>query len=122
MDVAQFDYELPSELIAQEPAKPRDSSRLLVLDRAEGTWVDRRFSDLPAFLREGDCVVANQSRVIPARLLGTLEPLFRLAYRLLGARPDLLDLVAGLPGGGTQQALGIADYGSQIVDELTGGG
>ena len=74
MDVAQFDYELPSELIAQEPAEPRDSSRLLVVDRAQGTWVDRRFSDLPAFLREGDCVVANQSRVIPARLLGTLEP------------------------------------------------
>ena len=74
MDVALFDYELPSELIAQEPAEPRDSSRLLVMDRARGTWVDRRFSDLPAFLREGDCVVANQSRVIPARLLGTVEP------------------------------------------------
>ena len=74
MDVALFDYELPPELIAQEPAEPRDSSRLLVVDRARGTWVDRRFSDLPAFLREGDCLVANQSRVIPARLLGTLEP------------------------------------------------
>jgi S-adenosylmethionine:tRNA ribosyltransferase-isomerase len=74
MDIAQFDYELPSELIAQEPAEPRDSARLLVMNRAQGTWVDRRFSDLPAFLREGDCVVANQSRVIPARLLGTLEP------------------------------------------------
>src|SRR5687768_3014909 len=74
MDVAQFDYELPSELIAQEPAEPRDSSRLLVLDRAEGTWVDRRFSDLPSFLRPGDCVIANQSRVIAARLLGALEP------------------------------------------------
>src|SRR4249919_1377082 len=74
MDVALFDYELPPELIAQQPAEPRDSSRLLVVDRARGTWVDRRFSDLPGFLREGDCVVANQSRVIPARLLGTLEP------------------------------------------------
>src|SRR5580765_965139 len=74
MDVALFDYELPPALIAQEPAEPRDSSRLLVMDRARGTWVDRRFRDLPAFLREGDCVVANQSRVIPARLLGALEP------------------------------------------------
>ncbi len=55
-------------------------------------------------------------------LLDTLEPLFRLAYRFLGARPDLFDLVAGLRSGGTQQALGIADDGSQIVDELTGGG
>ena len=48
MDVALFDYELPSDLIAQEPAEPRDSARLLVMDRVQGTWVDRRFSDLPA--------------------------------------------------------------------------
>jgi S-adenosylmethionine:tRNA ribosyltransferase-isomerase len=71
MDVSLFDYELPSELIAQEPAEPRDASRLLVLDRAAGTWADRRFADLPEMLRPGDCLVANRSRVIPARLLGT---------------------------------------------------
>jgi S-adenosylmethionine:tRNA ribosyltransferase-isomerase len=71
MDVALFDYELPPELIAQEPAEPRDASRLLVLDRGRGSWQDRVFSDLPDLLRPGDCVVANQSRVIPARLLGT---------------------------------------------------
>jgi S-adenosylmethionine:tRNA ribosyltransferase-isomerase len=74
MDVALFDYELPPELIAQEPAEPRDASRLLVVDRGQGTWRDRTFRDLPSFLREGDCVVANESRVIPARLLGALEP------------------------------------------------
>lgn len=71
MDVALFDYELPPELIAQEPAEPRDASRLLVLDRGRGSWQDRVFSDLPDLLRPGDCVVVNQSRVIPARLLGT---------------------------------------------------
>ena len=71
MDVALFDYELPAELIAQEPAEPRDASRLLVLDRARGAWEDRSFGDLPALLRAGDCLVANRSRVIPARLLGT---------------------------------------------------
>jgi len=74
MELALFDYELPSDLIAQEPAEPRDASRLLVMDRARGAWVDRRFHDLPALLRSGDCVVANESRVFPARLLGTLEP------------------------------------------------
>src|SRR5262245_62619907 len=74
MELALFDYDLPPGLIAQEPAEPRDSSRLLVLDRSRGTWNDRTFGDLPSFLRRGDCVVANQSRVIPARLLGTLEP------------------------------------------------
>lgn len=74
MELALFDYDLPSDLVAQDPAEPRDSSRLLVMDRARGAWVDRRFHDLPGLLRRGDCVVANQSRVIPARLLGALEP------------------------------------------------
>src|SRR5258707_2706024 len=71
MDVSLFEYELPPELIAQEPAEPRDASRLLVLDRAAGAWEDRRFTELPELLRAGDCVVANRSRVMPARLLGT---------------------------------------------------
>jgi S-adenosylmethionine:tRNA ribosyltransferase-isomerase len=70
MDVAEFDYCLPAELIAQEPAEPRDSSRLLVLDRATGAVEDRRFAELPDLLRAGDCLVANRTRVIPARLLG----------------------------------------------------
>jgi S-adenosylmethionine:tRNA ribosyltransferase-isomerase len=71
MDVALFDYSLPAGLIAQEPAEPRDSSRLLVVDRGRRAWEDRTFGDLPELLRAGDCVVANRSRVIPARLLGT---------------------------------------------------
>ncbi len=69
-----FDYELPPELIAQEPAEPRDASRLLVLDRAAGAWEDRGFAELPELLRAGDCLVANRSRVMPARLLGAAEP------------------------------------------------
>ena len=73
MDVALFDYDLPQELIAQEPAEPRDASRLLVLDRQRGAWEDRAFGDLADLLRPGDCLVANQSRVIPARLLGVSE-------------------------------------------------
>ncbi|HET9856065.1 MAG TPA: tRNA preQ1(34) S-adenosylmethionine ribosyltransferase-isomerase QueA [Methylomirabilota bacterium] len=71
MDVALFDYELPAELIGQEPAEPRDASRLLVLDRGRRAWEDRSFAELPELLRAGDCLVANRSRVIPARLLGT---------------------------------------------------
>jgi S-adenosylmethionine:tRNA ribosyltransferase-isomerase len=70
MDVSLFDYELPRELIAQEPAEPRDSSRLLVLDRGSGAREDRRFGELVELLRPGDCLVANRSRVIPARILG----------------------------------------------------
>ncbi len=73
MDVAGFAYELPLDRIAQYPAEPRDASRLLVLDRPTGRWEDRVFADLPGLLRAGDCLVVNDSRVIPARLLGRLE-------------------------------------------------
>jgi S-adenosylmethionine:tRNA ribosyltransferase-isomerase len=65
-----FDYHLPPELIAQHPAPERDSSRLLVLNRANGSLVHNRFSDLLALLRDGDVLVLNDSRVFNARLRG----------------------------------------------------
>jgi S-adenosylmethionine:tRNA ribosyltransferase-isomerase len=65
-----FDYDLPEDLIAQYPTDRRDGSRLLVIDRADGSLTDRHFSDLPDFLQEGDVLVLNDSRVLPARLLG----------------------------------------------------
>lgn len=68
MDSAELDYDLPPELIAQRPAEPRDSSRLLVYDRATGAVRHRRFRDLPEELTRGELVVVNDSRVIPARL------------------------------------------------------
>jgi len=74
MELSLFEYDLPPELIAQEPSEPRDAARLLVMDRARGTCADRCFADLPALLRPGDSVVANESRVIPARLLGETIP------------------------------------------------
>lgn len=70
MRTADFDYPLPAELIAQEPAAQRDRSRLLVLPRATGQLAHRQFRDLPAFLRAGDVLVLNNSRVLPARLRG----------------------------------------------------
>lgn len=70
MRTEDFDFSLPSELIAQEPAGQRDQSRLLVLNRADGSWAHRRFGDLPEFLRAGDVLVFNDSRVIAARLRG----------------------------------------------------
>ena len=70
MKLSDFDYELPEELIAQEPPAERDAARMLVLDRAAGTFEDRHFRDLPAFLRAGDCLVLNDSRVLPSRLFG----------------------------------------------------
>jgi S-adenosylmethionine:tRNA ribosyltransferase-isomerase len=69
VDVADFDYDLPPALIAQAPAETRDASRLLVVDRVGGGLTDRAFHELPALLRPGDCLVVNDSRVIPARVL-----------------------------------------------------
>ena len=74
MRLSDFSYELPPELIAQHPPEERDAARMLVVDRAAGNWRDASFRDLPAFLGPGDCVVVNDSRVLPSRLLGTLEP------------------------------------------------
>jgi S-adenosylmethionine:tRNA ribosyltransferase-isomerase len=71
MRTADFDFTLPPELIAQQPAPKRDASRLLVLHRVEGHAEHRKFLDLLEYLREGDVLVLNNSRVIPARLRGT---------------------------------------------------
>ncbi len=70
MKTSDFDYDLPSELIAQHPIEPRDASRLLVVDRRDGSLSHKQFRDLPALLRPGDVLVFNDSRVIPARLKG----------------------------------------------------
>ncbi len=70
--LSAYDYELPRELIAQTPVEPRDQARMMVLWRRRGRWEHRRFVELPAFLREGDVVVVNNSRVVPARLYGRL--------------------------------------------------
>ncbi len=72
MHIDQFDFQLPEDLIAQAPATPRDASRLLVLPAA-GDPVHRKFTDLPGLLRPGDLLVFNDTRVIPARLLGRKE-------------------------------------------------
>ena len=73
MKIADFDYELPAELIAQTPLEQRDASRMLVLDRSEQKWVDSGFREFTHYLRSIDVVVVNNSRVIPARLIGRRE-------------------------------------------------
>lgn len=73
MRTDDFDYELPTGLIAQEPAVPRDSCRLLALDRASGQIDHRTFGDLPEYLRSGDVLVLNETKVLPARLKGAKD-------------------------------------------------
>ena len=74
MLLSDFDYELPEELIAQQPLEQRDASRMLILDRAAQTRADSKFDLLPDYVRAGDVVVVNNTRVFPARLIGQREP------------------------------------------------
>jgi len=73
MLLSEFDYELPSELIAQQPLAERDASRMLVLDRVKNSWTDSSFRNFTDYLESNDVVVVNNSRVIPARLRGKRE-------------------------------------------------
>lgn len=84
MKTSDFDFQLPEELIAQTPLERRDASRLLTLDRDSGAVGHHYFYDLPGFLRPGDCLVLNDSRVLPARLIGR---------RLTGGACEVLLLV-----------------------------
>ncbi len=68
--LSEFDYEVPADLVAQDPVEPRDASRLLVVDRASGTFAHRHFRDLPDYLSADDLLIANDTRVFPARLHG----------------------------------------------------
>ena len=70
LDTSAFDFDLPPDLIAQEACEPRDTSRLLVIRRDLGTWEHRTFAELPELLKSGDVLVRNNSRVVPARLIG----------------------------------------------------
>jgi S-adenosylmethionine:tRNA ribosyltransferase-isomerase len=70
LQTSDFDYHLPEDLIAQEPVEPRDRSRLMVVRREAQTWEHRTFAELPDLLKAGDTLVRNDTRVIPARLVG----------------------------------------------------
>ena len=74
MRISDFDYELPEELIAQHPLPQRDASRMLVLNRAAASFEDSQFLSLPDYLQAGDCLVLNNTKVFPARLLGRRIP------------------------------------------------
>ena len=95
MKTSDFYYDLPEELIAQTPLEKRDESRLLSLDKETGKWEHCRFFQLPEFLRPGDCLILNNSRVLPARLLGQR-----------------------LPGGGACEVLLLIDRGERVWECL----
>ncbi len=91
-----FWYDLPKELIAQEPADPRDAARLMVLDRKNDSIQHRIFHDLPEYLEPGDLLVVNNSKVLPARIVGVKQPTGAVCELLL-LRQVKGDTV-GMPG------------------------
>jgi S-adenosylmethionine:tRNA ribosyltransferase-isomerase len=89
MQVSDFQYDLPESLIAQEPAKTREDSRLLVIDRASASLTDSEFSSLPEHLRSGDLLVLNNTRVFPARLIGRRLRTSARGETVLGGRVEV---------------------------------
>ena len=83
MKVTDFNYDLPEELIAQVPIKQRDESRLLVVDRNTGEYEDKIFHDIIDYLEPGDCLVRNNTKVIPARLYGQKDTGAKVEFLLL---------------------------------------
>ena len=73
MQTSDFFYELPQELIAQTPLEPRDSSRLMILNKSDGSIEHKIFRDIIDYLNPGDCLILNDTRVIPARIYGVKE-------------------------------------------------
>ena len=95
MNKTDFSFDLPGELIAQTPIERREQSRLLLVDRYTGKTGHRRFFELPGLLSEGDCLVLNDSRVMPARLLGSRETGGAVEVVLLR---DIGNAESGMPG------------------------
>ena len=83
MELTEFNYDLPEELIAQVPIKNRDESRLLVLDRNTKSFEDKVFKDIIDYLEPGDCLVRNNTKVLPARLYGKKETGANVEFVLL---------------------------------------
>ena len=123
MHLSDFDYHLPAESIAQHPADPRDSSRLLVLDRATGEIEHRIFRDLLDYVKSGDVLVLNNTRVIPARLHGVKVPTGGAIEVLLLRQMDDLTWRALVGGRGLRagQKLGFdSAVNAEIIEELDG--
>ena len=126
MNKSDFYYDLPKELIAQHPVEPRDSSRLMTVDKTSGEISHRHFYDIIDELREGDCLILNNTRVLPARMYGTKEDTgARVEFLLLTNKgDDIWETITG-PGKrakiGTKFVFGDGLLKAEIIDVLEGG-
>ena len=125
MKKSDFYFDLPEELIAQTPLQRRDASRLLLLDKQSGAVEHRHFYELPEFLREGDCLVLNDSRVLPARLLGTRSSggsVELVLLRDLGeGRWECLSRPGKKTRPGTELSFGEGELSATVEDVIEGG-
>ena len=126
MKVSEFNYELPEELIAQVPIKNRDESRLMVLDKNEKTIEDKVFKDILDYLQPGDCLVRNNTKVIPARLYGIKEETnvnveFLLLKRIEGDTWEVMVHPGRRLKPGTKVVFGNGLLRAEILEILDGG-
>ena len=125
MKTSDFYFDLPEELIAQTPLEKRDASRLLCLDKVTGEIQHRVFSELPELLREGDCLVMNDSRVLPARLLGARESGGAVEVPLLrdlgGGRWECLTRPGRKTKPGTKLVFGDGELEAEVIEVAEGG-
>ena len=127
MKTSDFYYDLPHELIAQTPIEKRDTSRLMTLDRVTGQTGHHHFYDLPDFLRPGDCLILNNSRVLPARLVGQRLPGGGICeVLLLNDRGENIWECLVRPGRklrkGTKLSFGNGELTAEITEQLEEGG
>ena len=125
MKVSDFDYELPEELIAQTPIEKRDESRLMVLDREKQTIEHRKFKDIIEYLKPGDVLVRNNTKVIPARIYGKKETGANVEFLLLhNIEGDIWECIVR-PGNklhiGTKVIFGDGLLKAEILDIMEGG-
>ena len=125
MKVSEFNYELPEELIAQTPIEKRDESRLMVLDREKQTIEHKTFKDIIDYLEPGDCLVRNNTKVIPARIYGKKETGAKVEFLLLkNIEGDIWESIVR-PGNklhvGTKVIFGDGLLTAEILDIMPGG-
>ena len=126
MNISEFDYQLPEELIAQHPLPERDASRMLIVDRASQSWEDSTFRTFPARLNEGDVLVLNNTRVFAARLQGHRDPTGGAVELLLlrELRPNIWEALARpakrLPTGAAIR-FGTSELSAKVVDASANG-
>lgn len=125
MKTSDFSFYLPEELIAQTPLERRDASRLLCLDKVSGTTEHRVFSELPELLHPGDCLVMNDSRVLPARLMGARETGGAVEVLLLrdlgGGRWECMTRPGRKAKPGTRLIFGGGELEAEVLEVAEGG-